>query len=573
MVRFIEWVLVGALCSCTNVALAATSDSVFADGFDSPLVADAFFVSPQGFDTNPGTANQPFQTIGKGITAAAGDALKRTVLVAAGVYSESVTLADGVNVFGQYQAGTWARDPAFYTIIDGVASTGNHDRTVIASNITSATTFDGFVVFGSSNDKAGGNSYAVYVSAANANLQITNNVIFSGHGGPGASGTAGTYGSDGISGSGRISDLAVADSAYDAKDANGTGECDIANNRQYSNGGTLTCGTTAVGGGSGGGNRCPAMSYCDNGDINFGCKQNASNFHWNKYTALNGAAGSAGTGATDGAAGAAATSGDDMIQIFSNFYGGYICYLPPNTTAGGAGSNGGNGGHGSAVLGCSASSGTVVSGDWFGGGAGAGVAGGNGAGGGGGGAGGGAKCEPDGFGDSACADGGGKDTLGGHGGGGGSGACGGSGGGDGGPGGGAFGIFIVGTGTAPTIAGNIIFGGSGGPGGAGGNGGAGGIGGLGALGGTVGVPTIFCTDVAGSGGNGGNGGHGSGGGGGCGGSSFGIYTHGIGTPNYCTPGTNTFVDGAAGFGGTGGLSLVNTGGAGADGSSSHCSFN
>jgi len=573
LVRLCALALFAAACCLRSNSLRADSDVVYANGFDSPLVANAFFVSTQGLDTNPGTTDQPFLTIAKGISAAAADPLKRTVLVAEGTYSESIALADGVSVLGQYQNGSWARGLNFYTIIDGVSSVGNHDRTVVASNITSATTIDGFVIFGSVNDKPGGNSYAIYVSGSNANLHITNNFIFGGRGGPGADGSTGPDGLDGAAGSGRTSNLSIADAAYDAKDANGTGECDVANSRQYANGGMLTCGATPVDGGSGGGNLCPAMSFCDLWDANFGCLQNTSNFHWTKYTALDGASGTTAGGVTDGAAGPGAASGDDMIQIFANFYGGYICYIPPGTTYGLNGGNGSDGEHGSAAAGCSVASGTVVGGDWVGGAAPAGISGGHGGGGGGGGAGGGGKCENDGHGHTACTDGGGKDTLGGHGGGGGSGACGGAGGAAGNSGGGAFGVFIVGSSTAPVVSGNTLFGGSGGRGGAGGNGGAGGIGGLGAIGGTTGVPVIFCTDIAGQGGNGGDGGDGSGGGGGCGGASYGIYTFGIGTPVYCTGTNNTIVDGAAGSGGSGGLSLVNTGGSGASGVLAGCSFN
>jgi hypothetical protein len=565
--------LFAAACCLRSNCLRADSDVVYANGFDSPLVADAFFVSTQGLDTNPGTADQPFLTITKGISAAAADPLKRTVLVAEGTYSESIALADGVSVFGQYQNGSWAHDLNFYTIIDGVSSVGNHDRTVVASNITSATTLDGFVIFGSVNDKPGGNSYAIYISGSNANLHITNNFIFGGRGGPGADGSTGPDGLDGVTGSGRNPNLSVADAAYDAMDATGTGACDTTNNRQYANGGALMCGGTAVTGGSGGGNRCPVMSFCDLWDANYGCLQNATNFHWTKYTALDGAPGAAGLGATDGTSGVGATSGDDMIQIYAALASGYVCYIPPDATTGFDGGSGGNGGHGSAVAGCSVASGMVIGDDWVGGVAPAGVVGGIGGGGGGGGAGGGGKCENDVHGHTACADGGGKDTLGGHGGGGGSGACGGDGGAAGNSGGGAFGIFILGSSTAPFVTGNTLFGGSGGRGGAGGKGGTGGIGGLGAIGGTSGVPGIFCTDVAGQGGNGGDGGDGSGGGGGCGGASYGIYTFGIGTPDYCTGTNNTIIDGAAGSGGSGGLSLVNTGGSGASGVLAGCSFN
>jgi hypothetical protein len=366
----------------------------------------------------------------------------------------------------------------------------------------------------------------------------------------------------------------VADLAYDAEAATGTGVCNTSNNRQYSNGGARTCGATPVNGGNGGGNQCPVMSYCDTWDSNFGCLQNTINFHWSNFTPLAGMDGAAGGGAGDGSAGAGAAQGNDSIQIFANFYGGYVCYVPPDPTSGANGSDGGGGAPGGGVAGCSAAAGTVVAGEWIGGAAPTGHAAGNGGGAAGGGAGGGGKCENDGHGHSVCSDGAGKDTLGGHGGGGGSGGCGGAGGSGGSPGGGAFDIFILGSGSAPAVTGNTLFGGTGGGGGAGGNGGIGGIGGLGALGGTTGVPAIFCTDAAGRGGNGGYGGYGAGGGGGCGGASFGIYTQGIGTPNYCAAAAhNTIGAGSAGAGGGGGLSLANSGGAGQAGVLADCSFN
>ena len=541
----------------------AGTDGILLDGFDVDL-GKAYFVGG-GSDLGPGTAAQPFATITKGIAAAAADAVKKNVVVAAGEYPESVALADGVNLYGEYTPGSFVRAAGNYTILDGVALSGVHAHAVLAAGIGAATVFDRFVVFGPANVEPGGNSYAIYVSGVNANLQITNNRIFAGHGGPGTDGAAGPDGLAGIDGGGRNADAGVADPGYDAFAATATGECNTTNNRQLANGGALTCGATSVSGGNGGGNRCPVMSYCDLWDPSYGCLTNASNFHWIKYSALDGAAGS-GAGA-----GAGGTGGDDMIQIYANFANGYVCYVPPDSTSGLAGANGSNGADGAGVAGCTQAIGHLDGGDWSAGAAPDGEPGAYGSGGGGGGAGGGGKCENDGKGNSACSDGTGKDTLGAHGGGGGSGGCGGSGGGGGGSGGGAFGIFIAG-GAAPVVTGNLLAEGTGGRGGNGGNGGARGLGGSGGHAGSAGVPVVFCSDVAGAGGAGGNGGFGSGGGGGCGGGSFGIYASGVGTPNYCDAAAgNTFASGAAGAGGSGGLSQANPGGDGAGGLLADCS--
>ncbi len=555
-----------------------------ADGCEFVLDPGAIYVStsdPASLDdatcglgpVGTGAGNHPCKTIAKGIARATALGRPR-VLVANGIYPEAVTVADGHSLLGGYDWETWARDVAATgTLITGASTSGSHDRTVIAANITSATVVEGFVIYGSVNNKVNGNSYAIYVSGSSASLQIINNVIFGGRGGPGADGSIGPDGAGGVGGNGRNPNLTVSDPAYDARDAStGSGECDVANNRQYANGGGQTCGGVSVSGGSGGGNRCPVMSFCDTGGI-YGCQNGTQFFHWTKYTAINGVTGLVGGGGSGGNGGAGATSGDDMIQVYGSFYGGYVCYIPTDTTYGLDGTGGGNGTHGAAVAGCSASTGAVIGGHWVGGAAAAGISGGNGGGGGGGGAGGGGKCQST-PGHTGCSDGGGKDTLGGHGGGGRSGGGGGTGGGSAGAGGGAFDIFVVGGTTAPIVTGNQLFRGSGGVGGTGGAGGTAGTGGLGAPGGTSGAPVIFCTDTAGRGGNGGNGGDGSGGGGGCGGSSFAIYTSGIGAPSYCTPGANNTISaGGGGTAGPGGYSIINPGGPGTAGALATCSFN
>jgi hypothetical protein len=523
-------VLLAAL-ACAHSRTAAADDFIFQDGFEIALNA-AFFVSPQGFDTNAGTQVAPFLTISKGIAAAAAHATNKTVIVAGGTYSESIALADGVHVFGQYQSGTWTRDPANATVINGSTLVGNHLRTVTAAATASATTLDGFQIYGAVNDIAGGNSYAIYVSASSPNLRITNNVIYGGRGGAGAAGSVGGGGSQGNDGT-------TYSATLDSFTATGTGKCNTSNNRDHSGGGTLTC-SAAVDGGDGGGNHCtPARST------------------QNSASASPAADGLSAGGSGDGSGGSAGTAGYDGEWNSST------CFLPASgVMSGGDGTDGGNGVNATpAVAGCAAPAGSAASGDWSTDTALGGSAGTNGGGGGGGGAGGGAACTTDG----TC-----KDMLGGHGGGAGSGGCGGDGGSGGAGGGGAFDIFVFG-GTAPTVRGNTLFLGDGGDGGNGGDGRVGGLGGVGKAGGQIGA--LSCTGRGGHGGNGGNGGHGSGGGGGCGGASFGIYTQGVGTPDYCSSGKNTSYGGFPGSAGSGGASLGNPGGAGQVGVMAACSFN
>jgi hypothetical protein len=505
--------------------------AIYVSGNDVTAVDDASCgLGPTG----TGTGNHPCRTISQGLARATGTGRVR-VLVADATYNEAVTLVNGKDMLGGYRADTWERHLATTsTIIQGVSSDGNHDRTVIASAITSPTVIEGFVIRGSANVKPGGNSYAIYIAGSSASLTIRDNQIFGGRGGPGAAGASGLNGATGVNAANYTAN------AYDAFQANGAGACATTNNRAAYGGGVRTCGADDVGGGHGGGNNCTPLRSTQNS------------------TATSPAtAGQAGAGVGGGTAGAPGTRGYD-----ADLFNGNQCLIPvqggnPLPMFGSDGGSGTSASNAGGVAGCTAAAGTVVTGHWVGGSAQSGLVAANGGGGGGGGAGGGATCS------GACP--GGKAYLGGHGGGAGTGGCGGGGGGAGGAGGGAFAIFISG-GTAPTIANNAVTLGGGGTGGGGGIGGAGGLGGDGSAGGDNGVS--FCTGKAGRGGDGGDGGAGSGGGGGCGGSSYGIYTSGVGSPAYC--GSNQVTGGAAGPGGSGGYSAGSLGGNGQAGVVNAC---
>lgn len=537
----------GTYTATVDVAAAGTSNSpqtvTVTLVVTGSVIANAIYVSesdPNAVDDATcglgpfSVFGHPCRSISQGLARSVATG-RPEVRVADGRYTESVVLVNGKSLLGGYQPDTWQRHVASTnTIIDGVSSTGNHDRTVIASGITSPTMFEGFVVRGAANAKPGGNSYAVYVSNSPA-LTISRNAIFGGSGGPGSQGSAGVAGSPGADGVGRASNPA----GYDSKVATGTGACDASNNRSYANGGSGIVGGDDVSGGNGGGNVCPPSST------------------FTQQSAQSGSAGFAGDAPRGGTAGTLGAGGLDFRHALH--LGSAVCQLSASGThVGGAGGLGGNGQHGAAASGATDATGSVVSSHWAGASGGAGQPGGNGGGGGGGGAGGGAFTV-----DASL----GNHRLGGVGGGGGAGGAGGGGGGGGSAGGGSFGIFIVGA--APAITDNVIVRGTGGIGGAGGGGATGALGGEGGEGG---LAAVFCTEAGGRGGDGGQGGTGSGGGGGSGGGSFGIFTSGAGTPSYCTSNNNTISGGAGGDGGQGGASQVNPGGSGVAGALVACSF-
>ena len=346
-------------------------NSAVGDGCEFILDTGAIYVStsdPAASDVGAcglgpvgtGAGHYPCKTISNGIARA--NALNRPrVLVANGIYDEAVTIANGRNLLGGYAWDTWERDVAATdTQIAGVSSTGNHDRTVIATNITSATLFEGFVVLGAVNSKPGGNSYAMYVSNSGG-LAIRNNAVFGGRGGPGVTGSSGGAGLLGVAGGGRP----VPDPlrTYNVKQATlGNPQCDAQNNRLIANGGVRSCGGTIVSGGRGGGNTCPTSNRDSNNNNNFDFGETMI-----QQTAGNGLSG-AGTGAGPGG-----TGGEDM-QLEN-----LTCWVEPGNHVGDDGANGANGGHGAAVAGCASTTGAVAGGHWVGSSGSAGLTGANGA--------------------------------------------------------------------------------------------------------------------------------------------------------------------------------------------------
>lgn len=109
------------------------------DGIDGEIEA-AYFVRPDGDDDNPGTMAKPFATIQYAIAQAAADPMRWQVLVAHGIYRESLVLSDGVGIFGQYDDG-WRRDPGNLTVIDSPSHVG-----VLVQGISTSGYIEGFEI-------------------------------------------------------------------------------------------------------------------------------------------------------------------------------------------------------------------------------------------------------------------------------------------------------------------------------------------------------------------------------------------------------------------------------------------
>ncbi len=536
-----DWVdidgLPGCECRPTSTVDLPDPDGIDAncDGIDGEI-GKSIFVAKTGDDAGLGTIDDPLRTVQAGITRASVQA-KRDVLVATGVYVESVALANRVNVYGGYAPDFGERDRFTHeSAILGVDPTDAARGAVYAAGIAlssnDALKFDGFSVFGADNFAPGGNSYAIYLRDVGPFVTISNNDIIAGNGGAGVAGSKGTDGTAGTNGAPGVgARMTTTDNACSTEDE-GIGGI----------GGAKLCGPIDVSGGGGGTSVCPAAPVPVNSS---------------PQTSLSREYGAAGV---NGGGAGGEPGWDQRVSASCTSVGASNTH----DSFGADGASGSNGTDGVAGGACVAGPGTVFDGHWVGPAAGAAVDGGHGRGGGGGGAGGGVDVH-------TCADK--KPVVSGSGGGGGSGGCGGTAGAAGGTGGGSFAIFLAYASAPvalPTISNNVVFRGRGGPGGAGGAGGVGGFGGVGGLRGPsnrgtdssgASIPLNCCASAGGNGAAGGIGGQGPGGSGGCGGASLAIY---ISSNALATPRTNmianSFPDsGASGSGGPGGTSLGNVG--------------
>lgn len=428
-----------------------------------------------------------------------------TVVVAAGIYAESVALINGQDLLGGYNPEFTARNLATSRAI--IRGNTAASAAVSAENIDVSTLLEGFIIFAPTTGASSANSVGIYVENSTTALQIQNNLIFGGVAGYGADGASGFNGQDGYPGTDghELVRFLTTEPGFGPY-VGGSG-------------GMLVIGAQNVSGGLGGTSYRPvfdAQQGSGTNGLGFAGGGGGGAGGFNSLTGSFGCGAShlSSAGSRDGAAG---SDGADGI--------------------GGTGGQGGTAGIGAANEGKHGSDGNA------------------GAGGGGGGAGGGADAL------SSCDSGGPSVVYGHSGGGGGSGAGGGTGGAGGGGGGHSVGIFVIGPGM-PIIGSNEIYLGIAGDGG---HGGQGAFGGFGGKGGAGLHESGWEYGVAGDGGTGGDGGSGGGGGGGSGGLSVGIFANFDVTGTYDVDNEIHVDTGRAGAGGKGGFSSSNSGQDGEDG--------
>jgi hypothetical protein len=180
----------GRVCVPTRHPSLSSSDPSCFDGD----AAHGIFVSVLGYDGNPGTLHAPKRTLAAGIDAAFN--VKRDLYIAAGVYPEVLTLANGVNVYGGYDT-SWQRAASNITKITG--SGGPYFNAAVASNITAPTTLQLATLAPSAPTGSGTTSYGLR-GTGSPGLVLDHVTIRAASGTAGAAAPAGRPGADGGNG-------------------------------------------------------------------------------------------------------------------------------------------------------------------------------------------------------------------------------------------------------------------------------------------------------------------------------------------------------------------------------------
>jgi hypothetical protein len=516
------------------------------DGADG-VVIESFYVSPDGDDADAGSPMHPKATITAAVEAAF-ESLSTTtprphVFVAAGSYSETLQLREGILIHGGYSPDFLTLDPVSYeSEIHAPSYDSDWGGAALLGDgigIETATLVEGVRVRGASAPGPGLPAFAAYLKNCGPTLEIRGSIIEAGDGVDGADGADGQAGDTPSSAGGDGDDPrgAVESADHDCLETD-------ANIVAGGQGQQHSCESVDSDGGSGGDSTCP-------GDI--GTFQVSGQDGQSTPLAPGGNGGSGGYNAHGPLVPGPCSS--PICCGLADFW------VPFEYEVASDGEPGSPGQDGNAGDGCNDPFGAIDSGAWEPATATEGTGGTPGSGGGGGGAGGGALID---WYDTDCEY---ADGLGGGGGGGGAGGCGGTEGHPGTAGSPTVGLVVIFEGLGPfpdevpILDGLVIITGPAGEGGSGGVGGDGGQGGAGGSGGELEpeeqiTPTLAGSSSGGHGGPGGAGGSGGGGGGGCGGSTVGIW---LDTGPVTVPGAaeayqlmNLFALGLPGQGGAGG---------------------
>ncbi|HSO36819.1 MAG TPA: hypothetical protein VLT33_30040, partial [Labilithrix sp.] len=299
------------------------------DGIVGNAAGAVFVDGAKGSDINDGSMKSPKQTIMAGIAAAKAATPPKAVYISKGTYAETLVLADGVSIYGGYDASAgWARGLNL-TAVESPAAVG-----VVAQNLTKPTEIQ-FLVITAANAGAplpngdGASSVGVQVTGSSGVLTIRGCVITAGAGGAGAVGTDTAVGAAGGNG-GPASGTLHGAPGLGCQGANGGLGADAVSGPSTGNAGGAGVqaaggGARALGGGGGGSGSCDTFSS-SSGD-------NAPPVS---------AAGGAGAPGTMGVAGPALGTVDTLGRYVPNPGGDGLSAGMPGGGGGGGGSGGGS---------------------------------------------------------------------------------------------------------------------------------------------------------------------------------------------------------------------------------------
>lgn len=153
-----------------GVLLTAMNNGNSSNQSDSAI----FYVrSSNGADSNSGDQNSPFLTVSKAIETMKSKNVTGQIRIAAGTYNESISVPDGISLFGGYEVSNWEsrnnKDRSNVNYRTRIIGTANTTITIEA-NSTKSIKIDGLNILG----KNSSNSIAVDIRS---NITLSNNTI------------------------------------------------------------------------------------------------------------------------------------------------------------------------------------------------------------------------------------------------------------------------------------------------------------------------------------------------------------------------------------------------------------
>jgi hypothetical protein len=192
--------------ACTVMTGIDEPDDTFTDsncdGIDGDKTRAIFVDIATGNDANAGTMAAPVQHVNAGIAKAQGTPGKTEVYISNGSYNETVTLVNGISLYGGYSASNkWARSSTYVTFINSSGLVSGNSIGMYGSNISTVTIVDRLTVTGQSAAGFGVSVYALYCLNC-PTLSLSNMTLQAGNGTSGSAGTVGGSGGIAATGSG-----------------------------------------------------------------------------------------------------------------------------------------------------------------------------------------------------------------------------------------------------------------------------------------------------------------------------------------------------------------------------------